>query len=145
MAIHPSFHSSGIPLPRPTDLSKPHWDGCREGVLRVQRCRDCGTHVFIPQPVCTSCLGHALDWIESTGRGSVYSFTRVHRPAHPAFEVPYVVAIIALEEDWYMLTNLVDCPIDAVEIGMPVEVTFQKMSDEITLPMFRPATGEGAP
>ena len=133
--------SGGIPLPRPTELSRPHWDGCREGVLRVQRCRDCGTYVFIPQPVCTSCMGDGLEWVESTGRGTVYSFTRVHRPPRPAFEVPYAVAIVELEEGWYMLTNIVECPVDDVEVGMPVEVTFRRMSEEISLPLFRPRKG----
>lgn len=128
----------GIPLPCPTELSRPHWDGCREGVLRVQRCRDCGAYVFIPQPVCTGCFGDGLEWVESSGRGTVYSFTRVHRPPHPAFEVPYVVAIVAVEEGWFMLSNIIDCPAEAVEVGMPVEVTFRVVSDEITLPMFRP-------
>jgi uncharacterized OB-fold protein len=128
----------GIPLPRPTELSKPHWDGCRQAVLRVQRCRDCSRCVFIPQPLCSHCQADALDWVESSGRGTLYSFTVVHRPQRPEFEVPYTVAIVELDEGFYMLTNLVDCPPDEIEIGMPVEVSYRRMSDEITLPMFRP-------
>ena len=58
--------SQGIPLPRPTVLSQPHWDGCRDGALRFQRCRDCGAAVFIPQPVCTGCFGSALEWVTSS-------------------------------------------------------------------------------
>jgi len=129
----------GIPLPRPTELSRPHWEGCRAGALLVQRCRDCGAYVFIPQPVCTACFGPRLDWVRSSGRGTVYSFTRVYRPPRPAFEVPYVVAIVELEEGWYMLSNIVDCDVDDVAVGMPVEVSFRPMSEEISLPMFRPA------
>lgn len=128
-----------IPLPTPTPLSKPHWDGCREGVLRVQRCEDCGTHVFIPQPVCTRCQGADLRWVESRGRGTLYSFTTVHRPQRPEFEVPYTVVIVELEEGFFMLSNLVDCPPEEIRIGMPLEVHFVKKSEEITLPMFRPA------
>jgi hypothetical protein len=127
-----------IPLPRPTQLSRPHWDGCKAGVLRVQRCRDCGCFVFIPQPICTRCQAAALEWVESTGRGVVYSYTVVHRPPRPAFAAPYVVAIVELEEGWHMLTNLVDVAPEAATIGMPVEVAFRAMSDEITLPYFRP-------
>jgi hypothetical protein len=127
-----------IPLPRPTALSRPHWDGCREGVLRVQRCRDCGHFVFIPQPLCTRCQANALDWVTSTGRGTVYSHTVVHRPPRPSFAVPYVVAIVELEEGWHMLSNLVECRPEDVRIGMPVEVAFREMSDAITLPYFRP-------
>ncbi len=129
----------GIPLPRPTALSTPYWDGCAEGVLRVQRCTRCSGYVFIPQPVCTHCQAGALEWVESSGRGTLYSFTTVHRPPRPEFEVPYVVAIVELEEGFQMLTNLVECAPDAMRIGMPVEVSFRQMSDEITLPMFRPA------
>ena len=127
-----------IPLPRPTALSRPHWDGCREGVLRVQRCRDCGQLVFIPQPLCTRCQSDALDWTESSGRGVVYSYSVVHRPPRPAFEVPYVVAIVELEEGWHMLTNLVECRPEDVRVGLLVEVAFRRISDEITLPYFRP-------
>ena len=130
-----------IPLPRPTELSRPHWDGCRAGELRYQRCSACDRAVFIPQPACPGCFGDTLAWAVSAGRGSVYSFTVVHRPQRPVFEVPYAVAIVELEEGFSMLTNLVDCAMEAIEIGMSVEVSFRKLSDEITLPYFRPASG----
>ena len=132
---------AGIPLPRPTRLSRPHWEGCREGVLRVQRCRACGQFVFIPQPICTRCQADALDWVASSGRGVVYSYTVVHRPPRPAFAAPYVVAIVELEEGWHMLSNLVDVAPDAVHVGMPVAVRFRAMSDAITLPYFGPDVG----
>ena len=127
-----------IPLPRPTRVSAPHWEGCRSGELRVQRCRACGAYVFVPAPVCTSCFAGDLEWVASSGCGTVYSYTVVHRPQRPEFEVPYAVAIVELDEGWHMLTNLVDCDFDAIEVGMPVEVSFREMSEEITLPMFRP-------
>ena len=127
-----------IPLPRPTALSRPHWDGCREGVLRVQRCAACGSYEFIPQAVCTRCQAGKLEWVESSGRGSVYSHTTVYRPPRPEFDAPYVVAIVELEEGWHMLTNLVDCRPEEVAIGLPVEVDFRAVSDEISLPCFRP-------
>ena len=127
-----------IPLPRPTSLSRPHWEGCQAGVLRVQRCRDCGHFVFIPQPLCTRCQSEALEWVASTGCGSVYSYTVVHRPPRPAFAVPYVIAIVELEEGWHMLTTLVDVAPADVRVGLPVEVTFRPMSEEISLPYFRP-------
>ena len=127
-----------IPLPRPTSLSAPHWDGCRESELRVQQCRDCSAYIFIPQDACTNCLSDQLEWATSSGRGQVYSYTIVHRPQRLEFEVPYAVAIIELEEGWRMLSNLIDVEMDAIEVGMPVEVTYRVMSDEITLPMFRP-------
>ena len=127
-----------IPLPRPSELSKPHWEGCREGELRAQRCDDCGQWVFIPKPVCPGCFSERLTWTASSGRGCVYSFTVVARPQQPSFEVPYVVAIVEMEEGWRLLSNVIDCDPAAVAIGMPVEVAFRRMSDEITLPYFRP-------
>jgi len=128
-----------IPLPRPTALSRPHWDGCRQRILRVQRCADCGEHVFVPQPICTACQADRLEWIESSGRGTVYSHTVVHRPPRPEFDAPYVVAIIELEEGWHMLSNVVGCEPTEVQVGMAVRVSFRRMSDEITLPVFEPA------
>ncbi len=127
-----------IPLPRPTPLSEPFWEGCREGELRVQRCRACGRYVFIPQPACTGCLSRDLAWTRVAGRGVVYSYTVVHRPPNPAFEVPYTVVIVELEEGFHMLSNLVDCEPEAVRVGMPVEVCFERVSEEIALPRFRP-------
>jgi uncharacterized OB-fold protein len=106
--------------------------------LRVQRCRACRGYVFIPQPICTHCTADELEWVDSIGRGTLSSFTTVHRPPRPEFETPYTVAIVELEEGFHMLTNLVDCPADALRIGLPVEVVFRAMSDEISLPMFRP-------
>jgi uncharacterized OB-fold protein len=134
-----------IPLPRPTALSRPHWEGCREGVLRFQRCRDCGEAVFIPQPVCPGCFGDGLVWVESSGRGTLYSYTVVHRPPSPGFATPYVVVIAELEEGWHMLSNRIDCDPAEVAIGMPIEVVFEAKSDTITLPYFRPAPGGTSP
>ncbi len=133
-----------IPLPTPTPISRPHWDGCREGELRAQRCRQCETWVFIPQPACPSCLSGELEWVASAGRGRVYSYTIVHRPQQPAFDIPYVVAIVELEEGFTMLTNLVDCEPQDVAVGLPVEVVFRAMTDEITLPYFRPCAARAA-
>jgi uncharacterized OB-fold protein len=96
--------------------------------------------VFIPQPLCTRCQAETLEWVASSGRGTVYSYTIVHRAPRPAFAVPYVVAIVELEEGWHMLTNLVDVAPEAVRVGLPVEVTFRRMSEAITLPYFRPRT-----
>src|SRR5690606_14265840 len=79
----------GRPLPVPTELSAPHWDGAREGRLMVQRCAACRTYVFIPRVACTHCFADSLEWVESTGRGGVYSYTVVQRPPHPAFEPPF--------------------------------------------------------
>ena len=133
--------SPRIPLPQPTPISAPHWDGCRQGELRVQHCRACEEYVFIPQSTCTRCLSSDLEWVTSTGRGQLYSYTVVHRPQRPSFKTPYVVAIVELEEGFHMLSNLIDCPEDAIRVGMALEAVFEPLSEEITLPYFRPAEG----
>jgi uncharacterized OB-fold protein len=125
------------PLPRPTALSQPHWDGCRAGVLRVQRCSACGAYVFIPQPLCTACSSDRLAWVESAGLGAIYSFTVVHRAPHPSFATPYLVAIVALDEGFEMLANL-DCEPARAAIGMRVRVGFRVASERISLPCFVP-------
>lgn len=126
---------AGLPVPRPSTISKPHWDACREGRLLIQHCASCDSHIFPPEFACPSCFTEAPEWIESSGRGTVYSFTVVSRPQRPEFEAPYVVAIIQLEEGCYMLSNIVDCEPDAVTIGAPVVVHFVARGDMV-MPMF---------
>ena len=125
------------PLPRPTTLSKPYWDACREGKLTVQKCSDCGTLFFIPQPCCSGCMSENFEWVESAGRGTLYSFTTVYRPQQPSFEVPYTVVVVELDEGYHMLSNLVGVEPEDVKIGLPLEVVFEERSEEITLPLFR--------
>jgi uncharacterized protein len=127
------------PLPQPTPLSAPHWEGCRHGHLLVQRCSDCGSYVFPPGPNCTSCLSEDLEWVESTGHGTVHSYSVVWRPQQPAFSVPYIVLVVQLSEGWHMLSNLTHCDPGDVWVGMPVEVAFQQIDGQAWLPMFRPA------
>ena len=128
---------SRTPLPRPTKLSKPYWEACRSGKLTVQQCQDCDTFVFIPQPCCGNCLSENLEWVESCGRGTLYSFTTVYRPQQPEFEVPYTVVVVELEEGYFMLSNLVGVEPEDVEIGTPLEVFFEERSEEISLPLVR--------
>lgn len=126
------------PLPTPTAISEPFWDGCRRGELLAQKCLDCGGLTFIPQLACSHCFSSKLEWAKGSGRGSVYSYTVVWRPQTPSFEVPYVVAIVELEDGYQILTNIVDCDPSQVHVGMPVEVDFRPASEEIVLPYFRP-------
>lgn len=126
------------PLPHPTELSAPHWQGAAEGKLMVQRCDDCGAYVFTPRERCRSCFGDKLRWVQSSGKGTVYSYTIVHRPPDPSFDPPYCPAIIELDEGWMMLSNVVEADLTRIAIGDPVEVAFKDMGD-ITLPVFRPA------
>ena len=135
--------SPGIPLPVPARYSQPYWDGCRAGELRYQRCRGCGAITMDPAPACSGCFSASLDWEVSAGLGEVYSWTTVWRPQTPAFTVPYAAVIVTLDEGFWLLANLINCPVDAVCVGMRVKTAFVEMSDEITLPYFEPAGGSG--
>jgi len=129
------------PLPRPSPWSQPYWESARQGRLSAPRCRACG-HLFLPpRPLCPRCRGEAFDWVPLSGRGRVYSFTVVRQPAHPAFaeRVPYVFAVVELEEGPWLVANILDCPPEAVQVGMPVEVTFEEPAPGVALPQFRPA------
>lgn len=123
------------PLPVPTRLSKPFWDACAEGRLLTQRCTSCGRHFFPPQHFCRYCHADTVEWIESAGRGEIHSYSTVWRPQTPAFEVPYIVAIVRLDEGYDLLTNLVDTDPEAVAVGARVEVRFQPMGSMV-MPTF---------
>jgi hypothetical protein len=128
------------PLPEITLESRPFWEGCRRGELLVQRCRSCGARQHYPRGVCGTCWSEELDWQRSSGRGTVYTFTVTHRTQARGFrdELPYVLAYVELEEGVQMMTNLVGCDPARVAIGMPVEVTFEKVTDDIAIPKFTP-------
>jgi uncharacterized OB-fold protein len=128
------------PLPRPTEDSAPYWEAAQQGELRMQQCRGCGHIRFPPSLLCARCLSEHTDWVRLSGRGTVFSWIVVHQSQHPAFnaDAPYNVAIVELAEGPRLHTNLVDCPHDQIRIGMPVEVVFDRVSDYVTLPKFRP-------
>jgi uncharacterized OB-fold protein len=127
-----------IPRPYPTIISQPYWEGTKQRELRFQRCGNCGRATHTPAIVCAWCVSRNLSWEASAGTGTVYSWTTVWRPQSPAFTVPYTAIIVDVDEGWQMLSNLIGCEHDAVEIGLPVVVDFYDLDDEITLPYFRP-------
>ena len=129
----------GVPAPNPSRLSQPYWDACGRGELSFLRCEQCGTVAPLPTHRCGECLGEDLRWAPSSGRGTVYSWTVVWRPQHPAFVTPYAPAIVTTEEGWFHLGSIVGCEPEAIEAGLPVAVEFHPVSDTITLPYWRPA------
>jgi uncharacterized OB-fold protein len=130
---------SDIPAPVPTELSRPFWDAAREGRLVLQKCGNCGAFRWTPQILCNVCLSEDTRWTQVSGRGTLYSYTVVHRPPLPAFQAPYVVAVVRLDEGPLMLTNIVDADPADLALEMPVEVVFQPLNAEITAYRFRPA------
>lgn len=129
------------PIPAVTPWGMPFWEGTRQGKLMIQKCTDCNKYVFYPRLVCPHCFSDNLGWVQASGRGTVYSYTVVQSNAPSPFlaDIPYVVAVIRLEEGVQMLSNIVGCDFDDLRCDMPVEVTFERLTDEFTLPKFRPA------
>lgn len=129
-------------LPQPTPETQHFWDGAKQGELRLQRCADCSHAYFPPRPFCPACGSRSVGVFAASGKARLYSYV-IHHRAPPGFEAPYAIAVVELEEGPRMMTNIVDCAQTpaALELDMALEVTFQDMSDDIALPLFRPAGG----
>jgi uncharacterized OB-fold protein len=130
----------GKNFPQPSPETAVYWEACRQHQLKVQECKQCGHYQFYPRIICTNCMSEDVEWIEASGRGEVISFTIVRRPVSRAYadETPYVVALIKLEEGPNLMSNIIECDVESVEIGMSVEVVFEDWSEEISIPKFRP-------
>ncbi len=131
------------PIPVPDALTAFFWEGVQAHRLMILRCRNCGHFIHYPRPVCEKCLSEDLAPEQVSGRATLYSYTITMKPWHPFWvdKVPYVLATVELseQENLKMLTNLVECPHDSIAVGMPLEVTFCEVSDDLTLPCFKPA------
>lgn len=131
------------PLPQPTPETQPFWDGCKRHELLLPLCLNCNRVHFYPRALCPHCWSADLKWVRSPGKGKLYSYVINHRLA-PGFEdeVPFVIAIVELEEGVRMMSNLVGVAADpdALPIDLPLEVTFDDVNEAITLPKFRPAS-----
>lgn len=132
------------PLPAITATSRPFWDAAREHRLLIQRSKKTGKAVFYPRATSPYGPKDELEWIEASGLGTVYSFTIARRPTAPqwASDVPYVLAIVELAEGARMTTNIVNCDVDAVRIGMPVRAVFDDVTLGVTLVKFEPTPAE---
>ena len=131
---------SKIPVPKPTPETQHFWDGAKAGELKLQRCDDCGHVYFPPRPFCPSCSSRSVSVFTASGKGTLYSYVINQRP-HPAFEGPYAIAVVALEEGPRMMTNIINVEQtpEALQLDMALEVTFEALSDDISLPYFQPA------
>jgi uncharacterized protein len=129
--------------PKPTPETQHFWDGTQAGELRLQRCDACANVYFPPRPFCPSCASRKVSVFNASGKGKLYSYVINHRPAAPGFTPPYAIAIVELDEGPRMMSNIIDYPQtpEALELDMKLEVAFEKLDDNITLPQFRPAKG----
>ena len=121
------------------------WEGTTAGELRVQRCPSCGTLRHPPGPMCPACGDEKPDYVVASGRGTVFSYVVHHLPPVPGKTLPFVVALVELEEGVRMLGELVDVDPSTVTVGMPVRIALTRIDDELTMPNWRPAPGEAAP
>ena len=129
------------PLPEITPDNKPFWSACKQHELSLHRCQNCG-HIRLPSPICQKCLSMDSEWVRVSGRGKLYTWTTIYQRYHPGFaeELPYNVAIVELENGLRLMTNIVGCKNEDLRIGMEVEVIFEDVTEEITLPKFKPVS-----
>lgn len=131
------------PLPRKEPFNQPFWEGLERGEFLVTKCRDCGDWNWIPYPGCRSCLSENLEWTPVSGKGSLMTFSVVHRGPPTFGSDPYGVALVELDEkprSIVVLANIVDTDLDTLEIGMRMEMVFEDIPDEnITMYRFKAA------
>ncbi len=133
--------ASRQPVPVPDELTQPYWDAARAGKLVLQRCQQCRQYYHPPQVLCDRCVSSTLAFEQVSGRGTIYSYSVMYAQRVQGFEdrVPYNMVVVELAEQpgLTMVTNLVEAENDELRVGAPVELTFEKLTDEITLPQFR--------
>ena len=143
MTSHTAFELAPGVMPTPTlpaitDLTRPFWAAAAQGRLLLPRCHACGQHFFRPEVACTHCFALDWQWIEASGRGTLYSYTVVHRAPAPGFVVPLVLPVVDLDEGPAMMSNLVGCANGDIRIGMKLRVRFEQVAPEVHLPRFAP-------
>lgn len=125
-------------------VTAPWWEATRKGRFLVQRCEACGHHQHYPRALCAVCAATNLDFVEASGQGRVYSFTVVYRAPGPAFDPPYVVALVRLNEGPLVLTNIIDAEVNAIRCEQMVALAWRPLPDGRQLPVFVPAhEGQG--
>lgn len=128
-------------LPTPDDSTEPYWAAARDGKLLFKHCNACGRNHFYPRPFCPHCWSEDVEWQEAGGGATLYTYSVVHVNDLPPFpeRVPYLAAVVDLDEGPRVMTNLVDVDPADVRIGMPLRVAFREETDDVTLAVFRPA------
>ena len=129
-------------LPAPDNASRHYWKTAAEGRLVIQRCTSCGAYQFYPRALCVTCAGET-EWVEASGRGTLYTFTIIRQNRSEAFVrlSPYAVGIVELDEGVRMMSNIVECDLEQLQVGMALEVLLLKAADDVGLPFWRPVAG----
>ena len=126
-----------VPAPVPSPDSQPYWDACNRGELTFQQCAECSYVNLLPSRWCARCARQDMVWRVSQGRGFLYSWTVVWRPQRPEFEVPYVPAIVHLDEGYRMIAGIIGCTLDDLRADLPLQVEFHPVADNQQIPYFR--------
>ena len=123
-----------IPAPEANPETRPFWEAAADGRLLIGKCRSCGKPHYYPRAICPLCGSDATELIQASGHGAVYSYSVMRR-----VPVPYALAYVTLDEGVTMMTNIVDCDLDAIRIGQRVRVAFKPSEGGPPVPMFTPA------
>ena len=123
-----------IDAPQPSPETKPFWEAAAAGRLVIKRCAACGEHHHYPRSICPFCGSDRTEWRDASGRGTIYTYSVMRRAP-----VPYAIAYVTLEEGVSMMTNIVDCDLDAIRVGQKVRVVFKPTEGGPPVPMFAPA------
>ena len=125
-----------IPAPEASPETRPFWEAAAAGRLLIGRCKACGKPHYYPRALCPLCGSDATEWVAASGRGTVYSYSVMRR-----LPVPYALAYVTLDEGVTMMTNIVDCDLDAIRIGQRVRLVFKPTEGGPPVPMFTPDAG----
>jgi uncharacterized OB-fold protein len=132
------------PLPRPLspEVTRPFWEAAKRHELVMPRCKTCDNLFFYPRSECPRCLSNHLEWMQVSGRGRLHTYTIVYQSANAAFrdDTPYIYAVVQLNEGPRLVSNVVQCDLDAVKVDMPLEAIFDDITPEWTLVQFKPAS-----
>ena len=133
-------YTKPVPIPANEALTKPFWEATKRHELILPRCNTCAVTFLYPRERCPDCLSGDLGWTQVSGKGRVHSFTIIEQPVNREFweDLPYIYAIIQLEEGPRMISNVVDCGVDEVQIDMPVIAVFDDVTTDVTLVKFKP-------
>jgi uncharacterized OB-fold protein len=135
-------YSKPVPRPLNPEWTKPFWEAAKRHELVMPRCKTCDQLFFYPRSECPRCLSDHVEWMKVSGRGRLHTYTVVYQPANAAFrdDAPYVYAVVQLDEGPRVVSNVVQCDLEAVRVDMPLEAIFDDVTPEWTLVKFKPAS-----
>ena len=132
------------PLPIQSPISQKYWHALKQNELSIQKCKKCAKNIFYPREFCPDCLSDDLEWFKASGKGKLHSYTIIHSTAYPEFRahLPIILGFIKLEEGVHMIADIVECKPENLKLEMEVEIIFDNVTTEYTIPRFKPRSKE---